>query len=174
MTLHRHPIPVNADAAQAIADARRNAATRAPAAITAQLLAGTELGQVLDDLEGIDPGIDYIVTGLRLIAHATAQSSPTSPRDLQAAPTRLSALAGGVHGNPDILRAIALLAQWIGDPASNPALRQLTPHRAQQTRAYTRTYAEHDMTFGEDDDPPNPRGLITEAAAHADPNCPLP
>ncbi|WP_331756598.1 hypothetical protein [Streptomyces decoyicus] len=73
----------------------------------------------------------------------------------------------GVGGEADIPHLIALMLQRLGDPATNPGLRQLTPRRAQQIRALTRQYAAYDRDFA-------PRELLSEAAGAADLDCPHP
>lgn len=119
----------------------------------------TDTVDLFDDLAGIHPGIDQILSGLRLIA--------VDRHSVDTVPTLLAALAGGTHGNPDILRALTTVLVRLGDPATNPALRALTPRRAQQVRAHTRQWDHYDTDFA-------PRALLAEAAGWADPHCPEP
>lgn len=118
-----------------------------------------DTADLIEDLTGIDPDLDTAVAALARLA--------VKRLDLDTVPTLLAALAGGTHGNPDLLRLLAHLVQRIGDPSTNPALRDLTPHRAQQVRKHTRQYTAYDTDF-------TPRGLCSEAAGYADPDCPLP
>ncbi|MFF3547070.1 hypothetical protein ACFYXD_35195 [Streptomyces platensis] len=73
----------------------------------------------------------------------------------------------GVGGDPDVEHLKALVVQHIGDPATNPGLRELTPRRAHAIRSLTRQYAAYDADFA-------PRGLLAEAAGAADIDCPHP
>ncbi|MEW1754095.1 hypothetical protein [Streptomyces angustmyceticus] len=78
------------------------------------------------------------------------------------------ALIGGVNdGVDDLLALIAAVARRLGDPATNPALRDLTPSRAHAVRSLTRQYEAYDRDFA-------PRSLLAEAAAAADLDCPHP
>lgn len=122
-------------------------------------LVDVDLDECLTDLTGIDPDLDQILTSLRRLA--------TKRHDLEGMPTLLTALAGGASDNPDLLQALALTIRSLGDPASNPALRDLTPRRAQQVRKHTRLWTDYDTGFA-------PRTLISEAAGWADPSCPTP
>lgn len=83
---------------------------------------GTELGGVLDDLDGFNAGIDLIRDGIRLIA--------TSRLSLDETQTLCAALAGSADGT-DVLTAIGHLVARLTNPDSNPALRTL-PFDAQK------------------------------------------
>lgn len=79
-------------------------------------LAGTELGDLLDDLHGFDEGIDQIVSGLRNIALRRLTDD------------RIQLLLATLCGSPDatdLVGAIALLKERLTDPDTSPALRAL-------------------------------------------------
>jgi hypothetical protein len=86
-------------------------------------LDGTELGNLLDDLAGIHPGIDLIRDGVRLIAldRLTVDGTQT-----------LSATAAGSSEGTDVLTLWGLLLARITNPDTNPCLRTL-PFDAQKT-----------------------------------------
>ncbi|HEX5567108.1 MAG TPA: hypothetical protein VFY14_09335 [Streptomyces sp.] len=88
-------------------------------------LAGTELADVLADLDGIHPGIDLIRTGLRLIADDTHL-------DVNTTQVLLAILAGSPDAT-DILGAIGHLAARLTNPDSNPALRPLPADARKET-----------------------------------------
>lgn len=91
---------------------------------------GTELGDVLEDLNGFDAGIDLIVDGLRLIALSRHTTGNTQ--------TLINALAGSADGT-DILTAIGHLVARLTHPDTNPSLRTLS-FDAQKN---TQTAGEH-------------------------------
>ncbi|MEW2393042.1 hypothetical protein AB0933_32245 [Streptomyces venezuelae] len=72
---------------------------------------GTDLGDLLEDLAGIHPGIDLIRDGLRLIAHDrhTVDRSQT-----------LAATLGGLT-----VAALGLSIGRLSNPDTNPCLREL-------------------------------------------------
>jgi len=86
-------------------------------------ITGTDLGDVLDDLEGIHAGIDLIRDGLRLLA--------LDRHDLNDTQVLLATLAGSPDGT-DVLGAVGQLVARLANPDSNPALRTL-PLDAQKT-----------------------------------------
>lgn len=97
---------------------------------------GTDLGDLLDDLRGIHPGIDLILDGALLIAH-----------DRHSIPTTQLLLAV-LAGSPDALDAAAipgLLAQRLTDPDTNPCLRTL-PLDAQKAAAHQGWLTAHHLT----------------------------
>lgn len=105
------------------------------------------------------PAVAKVVEGLMEIAEGEWTASQTSD---------LLAVFGGVNdGTDDLLALIAAVVQRLGDPATNPGLRQLTPRRAHAIRSLTRQYAAYDRDFA-------PRGLLAEAAGAADNDCPHP
>ncbi|MFJ8677245.1 hypothetical protein [Streptomyces sp. NPDC093589] len=118
----------------------------------------TELADTADNLTGFGRHVQQIVDGLMGIATGTWTADETS--------TLLAVLGGGV-GEDDIDSLKALVIQRLGDPATNPGLRELTPRRAREIRALTRQYAAYDRDFA-------PRDLLSEAAGAADIDCPHP
>jgi hypothetical protein len=77
---------------------------------------GTELGGLLDDLTGFDPGLDLICDGIRLIALTRHDTDRTQ--------TLIAALAGGADGT----NAVNLIGETIArlaNPDTNPCLRGL-------------------------------------------------
>lgn len=85
---------------------------------------GTDLGDILDDLEGFHPGIDLIRDGIRLIATDRLTTSKTQ--------SLCAALAGAT--DTDVLTAVGLLVARLTDADTNPALRTL-PLEQQKTTA---------------------------------------
>jgi hypothetical protein len=79
-------------------------------------LDGTELGGLLDDLAGIDEGIDLIRDGIRHIALKRLTADRTQ--------TLCAALAGGADGT-NLVAAFGLLIARLADADTNPGLRQL-------------------------------------------------
>jgi hypothetical protein len=77
---------------------------------------GTELGDLLEDLDGIHEGIEWIRNGIRLLALCRLTPEQTQ--------TAIVTLAGGTDGT-DVLTAIGLLVARLTNPDSNPALRTL-------------------------------------------------
>ncbi|KFG02748.1 hypothetical protein IQ62_00180 [Streptomyces scabiei] len=84
----------------------------------------TELGGVLDDLDGFHPGIDLIRDGIRLIATDRLTVEQTQA---------LAASLAGANG-VDVLTTIGLLVARLTDADTNPALRAL-PFEQQKTAA---------------------------------------
>lgn len=92
---------------------------------------GTDLGNTLDELTGVHPGIDLIRDGLRLLAVDRLTADQTQ--------TLAVSLAGSTDG-ADVLTAIGLLVARLTNPDTNPSLRTLdltTQKRAQGLGAYT-------------------------------------
>ncbi|MBE4761722.1 hypothetical protein [Streptomyces caniscabiei] len=87
-------------------------------------LDGTDLGDVLDDLEGFHPGIDLIRDGIRLIATDRHTTSKTQ--------SLCAALAGAQDA--DVLTAVGLLVARLASADTNPSLRAL-PFEQQKTAA---------------------------------------
>ncbi|MDX2986520.1 hypothetical protein [Streptomyces caniscabiei] len=85
---------------------------------------GTDLGDILDDLEGFHPGIDLIRDGIRLIATDRHTTSKTQ--------SLCAALAGAQDA--DVLTAVGLLVARLTDGNTNPALRTI-PIEQQKTAA---------------------------------------
>ncbi|MFE1451982.1 hypothetical protein [Streptomyces olivaceoviridis] len=77
---------------------------------------GTDLGDLMEDLRGIHPGIDLILDGYRLIAH--------DRHDLAMTQVLIAALAG----SPDALDLTALpglAVERLTNADTNPAIRNL-------------------------------------------------
>ncbi|MFD8384342.1 hypothetical protein ACFV2X_38470 [Streptomyces sp. NPDC059679] len=121
-----------------------------PAVDTAVPPLDDELDGLLEDLAGFGSGTDQLVDGLRYLA-LTAHS-------LDSTQTTLAVLAGN---GPNIVTAIAALIARLGDPAQNPALRDLPADRQDQARELTTQYAHYDDQFA-------PHDLISETTAVID------
>ncbi|WP_093803995.1 hypothetical protein [Streptomyces sp. Wb2n-11] len=74
-----------------------------------------ELEGLLEDLDGIHPGIQQIIDGFRLLAIARLTPDQTQ--------TTLAVLAGA--NGIDVLTLMATTIQRLTNPATNPALRHL-------------------------------------------------
>jgi hypothetical protein len=79
-------------------------------------LKGTELGDLLEDLAGVDAGIDLIRDGLRLLA--------LQRHSLDRTQTLAVTLAGSPDGT-DVITALALTVARLTNPDTNPSLRSL-------------------------------------------------
>jgi hypothetical protein len=88
---------------------------------------GTELGDVLDDLEQVHAGIDLIRDGIRLLA---LERLTTEQTQLLAV-----TLAGSPDGT-DVLTAIGHLVARLTNPDTNPALRSLPLDRQKNTQLH--------------------------------------
>lgn len=77
---------------------------------------GTELGNLLEDLDGIHAGIDLIRDGIRLLAH--------DRHTLDTTQLLAATLAGSTDGT-DVLTAVGLLVARLTNPETNPCLRGL-------------------------------------------------
>lgn len=97
---------------------------------------GTDLGDVLDDLAGIHPGLDLIRDGIRLIAH--------DRHDINTTQVLIAALAGSADGT-DILAAGGHLVARLTNPDTNPALRTL-PLDVQKDAAHQGWLTAHHLT----------------------------
>ena len=114
-----------------------------------------DLVETAADLTECGGSIAKIVEGLTEIAHAEHTTDSTS--------LMLSVLGGGVHG-PDVLQLLALVVQRLGNPDTNPALRELSTARQAEICRLTSEYAAFDREFA-------PKELLNEAAGYADPYC---
>lgn len=92
-----------------------------------------ELAGVLDDLDGIHPGIDLIRDGLRLLALDRLTIDRTQ--------TLSAALAGSA--GVDVITATALTVQRLTNPATNPALRALPGERQKTAQRHGELAAYH-------------------------------
>lgn len=77
---------------------------------------GTEVGGLLEDLDGINDGLNLIRDGIRLIA--------TTRHTLDQTQTLIAALAGGTDGT-HLVNLIGELIARLSNPDSNPCLRDL-------------------------------------------------
>ena len=91
-----------------------------------------DLADLLDDLAAVhDPGIDQILSGLRLLA--LSRHTPDRSQTL------IATLAGGADGT-NVVAAIGHLIARLADPDTNPALRPLPlDQQKQSTLAGQRT-----------------------------------
>ncbi|MBP5918758.1 hypothetical protein F3K34_44035 [Streptomyces sp. LBUM 1486] len=99
----------------------------------------TELGGVMDDLEGFHPGIDLIRDGIRLIATDRLTTAQTQS---------LCAALAGAKG-VDVLTAVGLLVARLTDADTNPALRTL-PFEQQKTAQLHGENLVHHLADDED------------------------
>lgn len=97
-------------------------------------LDGTELGDLLDDLEGVHAGIDLIRDGLRLLA--------TDRLTIEQTQLLAVTLAGGTDGT-DVLTGIGHLVARLTNPDSNPALRALPLDRQKATQLHGELLVHH-------------------------------
>ncbi|MFD8899942.1 hypothetical protein [Streptomyces ardesiacus] len=88
---------------------------------------GTELGDVLEDLEGVHAGIDLIRDGLRLLA--------LDRHDLNTTQVLLATLAGSPDGT-DVLGAVGQLVGRLANADTNPCLRDLPLDRQESSRKH--------------------------------------
>ncbi|WP_328545490.1 hypothetical protein [Streptomyces europaeiscabiei] len=93
----------------------------------------TELGGVLEDLEGFHPGIDLIRDGIRLIATDRLTTAQTQS---------LCAALAGANG-VDVLTAIGLLVARLTDADTNPALRTLPFEQQKTTQLHGENLVRH-------------------------------
>lgn len=99
-------------------------------------LAGTDLGDALDDLAHIHPGLDLIRDGIRLLA--------LDQHDLNTTQVLVTELAGSPDAT-DAIGAIGMLVQRLTSADTNPALRPL-PLQQQKTAALHGERAAHNLT----------------------------
>lgn len=97
-------------------------------------LDGTELGGLLEDLSGFDPGIDMLCDAARLIA--------LSRHSVDRTQTLTVSLAGSPDGT-DALTMIGLLVAWITNADSNPALRSLDLNAQKTTQLHGELLVHH-------------------------------
>ncbi|MEW2267894.1 hypothetical protein [Streptomyces sp. NPDC047868] len=97
-------------------------------------LDGTDLGDLLDDLYGIDEGIDLMLDGARHIALKRLTVDKTQ--------TLAVTLAGSPDGT-DVLTAIGLLTARILNADSNPALRTLDLTAQKKTQLHGELLVHH-------------------------------
>ncbi|MCX4911826.1 hypothetical protein [Streptomyces sp. NBC_00878] len=95
---------------------------------------GTELGDVLEDLDGFNAGIDLIRDGIRHIA-----TSRLAVDDTQ---TLIAALAGSADGT-DVLTAISHLVARLTHTDTNPALRTLPFEQQKTTQRHGENLVRH-------------------------------
>lgn len=114
----------------------------------------TGLDDTLDDLAGFAwiPGVDQILDGIRTAQEAAARGELS----LETAQTLL-VLLGNPNG-PDLPEALALLAQDITNPATNPILDTLDPDTAKDVQRLGEQHARDTADY-------TPRDHTNEAAA---------
>ena len=121
-----------------------------------------DLVETAADLTECGGSIAKIVEGLTEIAHAEHTPDSTS--------LMFTVLGGGGDtvtdegGIPDVLQLLALVVQRLGNPDTNPALRELSTARQAEICRLTSEYAAFDREFA-------PKELLNEAAGYADPYC---
>ena len=113
---------------------------------------GTDLGDTLEDLADIHPGIDLIRDGLRLLA--------LDRHDINTTQVLLAALAGSPDST-DVLAAIGQLIARLTNPDTNPALRAL-PTDAQKNATHQGYLTNFTLTD------PDLRNSAANANAHLD------
>ena len=120
------------------------------------------IAETADKLAGRGNAIAKIVDGLTEIAFADHTPASTS--------LMFTVLGGGGDtvtdegGIPDVLQLLALVVQRLGNPDTNPALRELSTARQAEICRLTSEYAAFDREFA-------PKELLNEAAGYADPYC---
>lgn len=77
---------------------------------------GTDLGDCLEDLAGVHPGINLIRDGIQLLARERHTPDQTQ--------TLIAALAGGADAT-NVVALIGYLVERLADPNTNPNLRHL-------------------------------------------------
>jgi hypothetical protein len=97
-------------------------------------LDGTELGDLLADLEHVHTGIDLIRDGLRLLALERLTTEQTQ--------LLIVTLAGSPDGT-DVLTAIGQLVARLTNTDSNPALRALPFDRQKTTQRHGELLTHH-------------------------------
>ncbi|MFF1298167.1 MULTISPECIES: hypothetical protein [unclassified Streptomyces] len=95
---------------------------------------GTELGNLLEDLDGVHAGIGLIRDGIRLLA-----LSRLTPEQTQ---TVIVTLAGSADGT-DVLTAIGQLVARLTNPDTNPGLRELPLDRQKNTQLHGELLVHH-------------------------------
>jgi hypothetical protein len=97
---------------------------------------GSELGDLMDDLRGIHPGIDLMLDGARLICRDRHTRSMTQ------------VLLATIAGSPDALDLVGLLGHLVArlaDADTNPGLRSL-PLDAQKEARHQGWLTAHHLT----------------------------
>ncbi|MFG2359401.1 hypothetical protein [Streptomyces sp. NPDC048521] len=114
---------------------------------------GTDLGDLLEDLRGIHPGIDLMLDGARLIAHDRHNLNMTQ------------VLVAVLAGSPDALDVTSLpglLVERLTNPDTNPAVRSL-PLDQQKDAAHQGWLTAHNLAD------PDLRDTTARACAALDP-----
>lgn len=120
------------------------AATRTKAPAAAPQL-DDDLDYAFEELRGYGHGIDQILDGLRWIALRAHTTDSTQ--------THIAVLGGNC---PNITNLIAEVIARLGDPAQNPALRDLPADRQNTVKQLTEQYRFYDEEFA-------PREIASEA-----------
>ncbi|MFF7476652.1 hypothetical protein [Streptomyces sp. NPDC008092] len=97
---------------------------------------GTDLGNTLEDLNNIHPGLDLIRDGLRLIAHDRLDVNTTQ--------VLIAALAGSADAT-DVLAAVGHLVARLTNADTNPTIRHL-PLDQQKHAAHQGWLTAHHLT----------------------------
>lgn len=128
---------------------REDAITTAPTGPAAEM--DEELLGLIEDLEyGFGPEISQIVAGFKALA--------LKPHTADSTQTALAVLGGNC---PNIASILAHVAAHLGNPATNPSLRDLPADRRNKAQELTGQYAAYDDAFA-------PHQLLSEAAAVID------
>lgn len=123
----------------------------------------TALDDTLDDLAGLAwlPGIGQILDGIR-----TAQRAAHDGRLTLDATQTLAVLLGNPSG-PDLIEALAHLAQDLTHPDTNPTLTALDPDTCKAVQLLGEQHARDTADYAIRDHTNEAAALITEAAPHA-------
>lgn len=89
-----------------------------------------DLEDMFAELVGGGAGLDMVIDGLRHIA--------LERHDIEATKTQMLCLAGA---EPNVVALIRRIVARLGDPATNPALRDLTDGQQAEVRELTSDYA---------------------------------
>lgn len=120
----------------------------------------TTLDEVLDDLSGFAwiPGMAQVIDGLRTAQHAAA----TGQLSVDGTQTLLT-LLGNPHG-PDLIEALAGLAQTITNPTTNRSLTDLDPEAVKAAQLEGELHAHETADYTPREHTNQAAGLLYEAA----------
>lgn len=130
-------------------------------------MTGSDLDDVLDDLDGFEwiPGLAQVLEGIRTIQDAAR----TGRLGLEATQTLLSLL--GNPDGPDLPEALALLAQEVTNPDTNPSLTALTPDTAKTVQRLGEAHARDTADYTPRTHTNEAAALISEGAPHSEGRC---
>ena len=119
----------------------------------------TTLDEILDDLSGFTwiPGIGQVIDGLR----TTRTAAATGQLTVDGTQTLL-ALLGNPHG-PDLIEALAGLAQTITNPTTNKALTDLDPQAVKTVQLEGELHAHETADWAPREHTNQAAGLLNEA-----------